>query len=598
MAQEINVKYTDKNFNNLRQQLIELSKNYFPDTYNDFTPTSPGMMFMEMAAYVGDILSFYQDSQLQETYLQYARDPGNLYTIAYMLGYRPKVSCAATVPITVTQRVQAVGSSYEPQWNQALAIEAGVELSTGNQKFYIDEPVNFTLSSSADPTDVTVYSISGDFPSEYLLSKKVQAQAGEVNTTKITVGDLVPFFTFEIDDNNILGIIDITDNFGNTWYEVPYLGQETVMTAGSYGSLTNPVAYPLNLTQTSRRFVTRFTSTGKLQVQFGPGSSSPSNEVLTPNPNIIGAKTSVGVSKMDVAYDPSNFLYSDAYGISPANSTLIVRYLTGGGIASNVEANTLTTANSVTATATDTSYLNTLSFNNEVPATGGKDGDTIEELRQNTMRAFNEQGRIVTREDFSYRALTMDPKHGVVAKTYVTTREAVSPANSNNSDPLDVCLYVLSYDANKKLVTAVDRIKENLKTYLSEYMILTDAVEIKDAYVINIGIKYDIIAQPNFNSREVLFNCTEALKDYFDIDKWQINQAINLSSIYTLLDRVKGVQTVKNLKVESKFGGGYATYDYDIEGATKNNIIYPSLDPMIFEVKFPNTDIEGRITTL
>jgi len=598
MAQEINIKYTDKNFTNLRQQLIELSKNYFPDSYNDFTPTSPGMMFMEMSAYVGDILSFYQDSQLQETFLQHAQDPSNLYTLAYMLGYRPKVSCAATVPITVTQRVQADGADYIPKWSQALAINGGVQLQTGNQKFYISEPINFALSSSADPTDVGVYAISGDFPSEYILTKTVQAQAGEVTTTTVQVGDLVKYYTFDIDDNNILGILDITDSSGNRWYEVPYLGQETVMLSGSYGSLSNPVPYPLGLTQTSRRFVSRFTSTGKLKVQFGPGSAATSNASIVPNPDIIGAKTTLGVNRLDQAYDPSNFLYTDTYGISPSNTTLTVRYLKGGGVSSNVEANTLTTATSVTSTAADTSYQGTLAFNNLVPATGGKDGDTVEELRQNTLRAFNEQGRIVTREDFSYRALTLDPKHGVIAKAYVTNREAVSPANNKNSDPLDICLYVLSYDANKKLIAADSQIKENLKTYLSEYMMLTDAVEIKDAYVINIGIKYDIITLPNYNSREVLFNCSEALKTYFNADSWQINQAINLSTIYTLLDRIKGVQTVKNLKVDSKVGGDYGTYDYDIDGATKNNIVYPSLDPMVFEVKFPNRDIEGRITTL
>jgi len=598
MAEEINIKYTDKNFKNLREQLIELSKNYFPDSYNDFTPTSPGMMFMEMAAYVGDILSFYQDSQLQETYLQYAQDPSNLYTLAYMLGYRPKVSCASTVPITVSQRVQATGASYIPKWDQALSINGGVQLESGNQKFYISEPINFRLSSSADPTDVSVFAISGDFPSEYILSKKVQAQAGQVITTSVAVGNLVKYFTFDIDDNSILGILDITDGSGNRWYEVPYLGQETVMLSGSYGAVTNPVPYPLGLSQTSRRFVSRFTSTGKLQVQFGPGSSATSNTAIVPNPDLIGAKTTLGVNKLDQAYDPSNFLYTDAYGISPSNTTLTVRYLKGGGISSNVEANTIGTATSVTATATDASYQNTLAFNNLVPATGGKDGDTVEELRQNTLRAFNEQGRIVTKEDFSYRALTLDPKHGVIAKSYVTTREAISPANNKYSDPLDVCLYVLSYDANKKLIKAETRIKENLKTYLSEYMILTDAVEIKDAYVINIGIKYDIITLPNYNSREVLFNCSEALKAYFNPDNWHINQPINLSIIYTLLDKIKGVQTVKNLKVEPKVSGDYGTYDYDVEGATKNNIIYPSLDPMVFEVKFPNKDIEGRITTL
>ena len=157
MAQNISIKYTDKDFNSLRQQLIEMSKNYFPDSYNDFSATSPGMMFMEMSAYVGDILSFYQDSQLQETYLQYAQNPSNLYTLAYMMGYRPRATRASSVEIEVSQRVAASGASYTPDWDQALSVNGNVQLEYGKQKFVINQPVDFKFSSSYDPTDVTIF---------------------------------------------------------------------------------------------------------------------------------------------------------------------------------------------------------------------------------------------------------------------------------------------------------------------------------------------------------------------------------------------------------------------------------------------------------
>lgn len=596
MARDINIKYTDKDFNNLRGQLVELAKTYFPDSYNDFTPTSPGMMFMEMAAYVGDILSFYQDTQLQETYLQYAKNPSNLYTLAYMLGYRPKVTAAAQVQVEITQRVQATGADYLPDWDQAAQIEEGVVLSTGTQKFYIDNNIDFKVSSSVSPTDVAIYSISGDYPAEYLLTKKITASAGEIITRSISVGNLTPYFTFDIEDSDVIGILDIIDAQGNKYYEVPYLGQETVYSSTETSSPTAP--YSLSVIQATRKFVSRFTSTGVLQVQFGPGSESTGNDIIVPNPDNIGSPTPTGVDRLDYAYDPSNFLYTDSYGISPANTTLTVRYLKGGGVSSNVEANTLTTATSVVSSATDNSYLGTIAFTNPTAATGGKDGDTVSELRQNTLRAFSEQGRLVTKEDFAFRALTMDPKFGVIAKTYVTTRESVTPANSEYSNPLSVCLYVLSYDANRNLVLAAHDIKQNLKTYLAPYLMLTDAVDIKDAFVINIGVKYDIISRPNYNSREILFNCTQELKRELNIDNRSINDPINLSKLYTVLDRVKGVQTVQNITVETKVGGNYSEYDYDIKGAIKNNIIYPSLDPMIFEVKYPDTDIQGRITTL
>lgn len=597
MAQDITVKYTDKNFDNLREQLIELTKNYYPDTYNDFSPTSPGMMFIEMAAYVGDILSFYQDSQLQETYLQYAQDPSNLYTLAYMMGYKPKVTTASSVEIEISQRVQATGANYEPDWDQALSLSENIQLETGQQKFIIDKGVDFSFSSSYDPTDVTIYSISGDYPSEYLLTKKATARSGEIVSTTQAVGSLTKFYTITINDTNIIGILDIVDSEGNTWYEVPYLGQETVYTETAQNSTTAP--YSLAVLKTPRRFTTRLNSTGELQIQFGAGSNLVDNEDILPNATNIGSPhPASGVNRLDYAYDPSNFLYSDSYGISPSNTTLTIRYLRGGGIESNVEANTLTTTTNVTATATDNTYIGTLSFNNPKAATGGKDGDTVEELRQNAMRAFNEQGRIVTKQDFGFRAMSMPSSLGGIAKAFVTGHDDILPANDKSLNPLEVNLYVLSYDSNKKLTASSTDIKNNLKTYLSQYMVLTDTVVIKDAFIINIGIKYDIITLPNYNSREVLRACTSALKNYFNISKWSINQPINLSRIYTLLDRVKGVQTVQDIKIVNKTNGNYSTFGYDIEGATKNNIVYPSLDPMIFEIRYPDTDIQGRITTL
>ena len=159
-------------------------------------------------------------------------------------------------------------------------------------------------------------------------------------------------------------------------------------------------------------------------------------------------------------------------------------------------------------------------------------------------------------------------------------------------------MFVLAYDVDGKLVTATNRLKENLKTYLSQYMMVTDGVDIRDAFVINIGIEYEIITLPNYSARDVLLACTNKLKDYFNINRWSINDVINLAELYTLLDRIKGVQTVKNIKITNKAGGEYSAFAYDTESATKDQIVYPSLDSSCFEVKFPDTDIKGRVTTI
>lgn len=603
MAEEKDIKYINREFGDFKSQLIEYAKNYFPDTYNDFQEASPGAMFIEMAAYVGDVLSFYTDTQLQESFVQHAQNPSNLYSLAYMMGYRPKVSNAAEVELEVSQRVAASGSNFVPNFNQALKLsDSTVSTSTtaGNQTFIHTKPVDFKFSSSFDPTDIQIYELENGQPAEYTLTKKVKAFSGEIKTTTQTFTTAEKFATIEIQDANIIKVLDVTDSDGNIWYEVPYLGQDTIFIEESNdGSDRDTVPSIMKLQSVPRRFVTRFTSQGVLQVQFGSGVVIARDEEFIPDPTFVkkfgDADT---INKFDISYDPSNFLFTKTYGLAPSNTTLTIRYIVGGGVSANVPANSITDI-TTTATGTDDTYASTIACNNPQPATGGKDGDTVEELRQNSLKSYGEQKRAVTLQDFTVRAASLPPQFGTVAKTFVT-RELTENSDRSvlDKNPLALAMYVLSYDGNGKLTTAGSTAKENLKTYLSQYMLLTDAIDVKDAFVVNIGVKFEILTLPNYASRDVLLSCTNALKEYFQISKWSINQPINLSSIFTLLDKIKGVQTVKKVFIENKQGGSYSQYAYDVKGATKDNIVYPSYDPSIFEVKFPDVDIEGRVTNI
>jgi hypothetical protein len=608
MAQERDIKYTNKTFDDFRQRLIDFTKNYFPDTYNDFSPTSPGMMFIEQAAYVGDVLSFYQDIQFQESFLQYSQERSNLFNLAYMMGYRPKITTAATVEIDVYQRVDSVlvgSGEREPNFNQALTINESTQLksTTGTPvRFLLENKINFAASSSLDPTEISIYSTSGNQVNEFLLKKKVKAYSAEIKTTTINVTDPEKFFTVNIEDSNIIGILDITDSNNNLWYEVPYLAQSTIFNEQVNTGDDKAIApYVMNLLQVPRRFVTRFSSTGVLQIQFGAGNTSQSDTLLTPDPTNVGLGTNYGVSKIDVAYDPSNFMFTGVYGVAPSNTLLTIRYLTGGGVEANVPANTITVAENISVTGTDTSKVGTLVFNNPLPATGGKDGDTIEEIRQNSLKAYPEQLRALTREDYIVRAISMPPRFGTVAKVHMLQDQLTSTKSTTDniidSNPLSLSMYILAYDQNRKLTPATSTIRANLTQYLSQYRMLTDAINIKDAFIVNIDIDYSIVILPGFISRDVLLRCTQTLQEYFDITKWNINQPINLSNLYVLLDKIKGVQTVQNITIKNKVGGNYSQYAYDIQGATRDNIVYPSYDPCIFEVKFPETDIRGKVTT-
>jgi hypothetical protein len=187
----------------------------------------------------------------------------------------------------------------------------------------------------------------------------------------------------------------------------------------------------------------------------------------------------------------------------------------------------------------------------------------------------------------------MPSKYGIISKAYTQ-----KPNTEDYLSSLDI--YVLSYTQTKNLSRASSTLKQNLKTYLNQYRMIGDTISIKDAFVVNIGCNFEIITLPNVNNNEILLNCITSLQDYFNVNKWQINQPIILKDIQVLLDNIEGVQTVKNVEISNKVGtsSGYSKYAYDIKGATQNGVIYPSLDPSIFELKYLNQDIIGKIVTI
>jgi len=619
MAIKRNIQYLNKDFTELRASLINYARTYFPTTYNDFSPSSPGMMFMEMAAYVGDVMSFYLDNQIQENFLQYARQTNNLYELAYMFGYKPNVTQVATVDVDFYQQVPAIssGGSYSPDFTYALSIPESTTLisnTSGSVPFITQDPIDFSVSSSGDPTEVTVYSVTGTTINYFLLKKTRKAISSAINTTTFTFTAPEQFATVQISSPNIVGILDIVDSDGNKWYEVDYLAQDTVFDSIKNTNVNDPnlsqysgdTPYLLQLKQVQRRFATRFLNSTTLQLQFGAGTSNDTDEEILPNSDNVGLGLPFEKDKLTTAFSPSNFMFTKNYGIAPSNTTLTVRYLTGGGAGANVPANTINTIssgnirflNSNLNAVTANTIFNSLVVNNALAADGGGDGDSVEEIRQNASSNFATQLRNVTQDDYLVRSLSMPAKYGVIAKAYIEPTKAQSVQSGAAASILD--LYVLSFDNASKLQVASLALKQNLSTYLSQYRMVNDSVNIKDAFIVNIGVNFDIIVLPNYNSNEVLAKCITSLREFFAIKNWQINEPIVLRDLYILLDAIDGVQTVKTVTISNKVGTnlGYSQYAYDIPGATVNNVVYPSLDPCIFEVKYPSTDIQGRVVSL
>ena len=532
MATKINrdIKYLNRDFSDIRAKLIEYSQAYYPNTYNDFSPTSPGMMFMEQAAYVSDVMSFYLDNQLQETYTTLARQTNNLYELAYMFGYKPKATTAAQVEIDLYQQIPSDGSG-NPNFNYALTIEENTVIDSNLNNgisFLIQDKCDFSYSSSLDPTEVSIYEVIGSSPAYFLLKKTRKAISANINTITFDFGSPQQYSTVNITADNIIKILDITDSDGNKWNEVDYLGQEMVFDSIKNTNPNDPnntadvgeVPYLLQLKKVQRRFATRLTAANNLQIQFGAGNPEDTDELITPNPNNVGIGLPFEQDKLTTAYSPTNFLFTKTYGIAPSNTTLTVRYLTGGGVESNIPSNTLRNINkssikfntpNLNASTADYIYDSVEALNSQA-ATGGKAGDTDEEIRQNTLMQISSQQRSVTLDDYIVRALSMPSDFGVVSKIYTE-----KPKISNQSSTMEtLCMYVLSQNNGGQFSMASQTLKNNLRTYLSQYKMIGDSIEIKDAYIINIAIDFEIVVLPNFINSQVILACITSLQEYFN----------------------------------------------------------------------------------
>ena len=661
------VKYTNRDFTSLRQALIEFTKTYFSNTYNDFSEASPGMMFIEQAAYVGDVLSYYTDAQLKESFINLASNKKNIYQLAQNLGYTPKISTPANTTLTLYQTVPALGApdNYSPDFGYCLKVREGMTVnSTTNSsiQFITTDSVDF-----ADPTnrDITIFkteSLTGN-PLSYLLTKRVTAISATRYTQTFDLGTFIPNPTISINSTNFIKVESVKDSNNNTYYEVPYLGQEMVYIKAPNTAFTEPTLsqtdsngtdapkYILKLQKTDRRFVKRLLDEQTIELRFGSGNSSTPDELLIPNTKNVGLGLNNSINRLNESFDPSNFLKTNTYGIAPANTTLTVTYLAGGGLSANVPSGDLTTISAV-AFDEDTlafsnidypTYLNSrnsLGVENLDAASGGKGNDTLEEIRENAIANFGAQNRAVTKKDYEVRALAMDPIFGSIAKAYVEqdgnidtgaaqqllrnpsvkkdfiglVKTLQNSSDTEITDALDVFLktkqtfavennpfainlYLLGYDGNGNLNTLNPTVKQNLKTYLEEFRLLTDAVNIVDGYIVNIGVNFDITVFSNYNKREVVLNCVQAVTNYFDITKWKMSQPINISELELEIANVDGVSSVPKVEIVNLVdatGTIYSQYSYNIVEATRNKIVYPSLDPSIFELKYPNKDIKGR----
>jgi hypothetical protein len=427
---------------------------------------------------------------------------------------------------------------------------------------------------------VSVFQEEGGVPTFYLLEyyRDVPVVAGTEKTFTFEVGDPQQFLTIELPDTNVIEILSVVDSDNNTYYEVDYLAQDNIIQDVELSTATEQPFYQPRLQRVPRRFVGRVNKNLKQQIQFGSGTTDADDE------EIIAALTQIdnNTNSTELAIDPASFSTSKTYGKVPSNTTLTIRYTVGGGIGSNVPQNDLVNISEVVL-ENDTSNLSTgqistlnqirttLSVTNEEKATGGDGIPSSEQIRQNALQFFSTQKRCVTAQDYKARVLSM-------------------PQST-------IDLYLLGYDINGNLTTLNTQTKQNLSTYLDQFRLLTDGVNLLDGYIVNIGVDFEISVHKGYNKNTTLLKAIEAVKEFFDISKLDFNQPIYLSDLELQIANIDGVRTVSDLLLRNLTddNGNYSNKYYPIQSAIRNKVIFPSVEPSVFEVKFPNQDIRGKV---
>ncbi len=607
--ENININYLSKDYNTINNDLINYAKAYFPNSYQDFSNGSPVSFFMGMVGYVGEILSFYIDKRFQESNILTAIDRKNVINLSSQFGYTHVLSSPSFVDVDFYQLVPNNGTDT-PNFDYSIVAKQG-DVSI------ISNGIVFTNVNDIDVSkynvEISIYDYNNGLPSYYLVKQNVKFASLSVGQETFNISTPSDFLKLKFSKTDIVSIISCIDSLGNIWYEVPYLSCEivcdetenTLSNNSIYSNYYSDVPYLLNFKRTNKRFIKRINNNDEVEVMFGAGVSSLRNEDIISNVDSFN-NLFLDTSIADKNIDFRNFLKTDSFGEVPHNVTLTFRYFYGGGINSNIDSFSLNNINRLNHSFKNNNinvsndsrakYIkDNLRVENKEASIGGGGKETINEIKYNSIYNFYAQNRLVSKEDYVARCLVMDPKFGKIHKVYVEKDiyNQSSPVNESNI----VNIYGLSKNKDGKLVKLNEAIKYNLKNYLEQYRLLTENIVIRDPYIINIGLNFSINIIKGFNGDSVLLNCLNKIKEFFNIDKFSICQSIFISDIESLLYETNGVRNVIYIEIVNKnyTHGDYSNIIYNVDAAIRNNILYSPKDPSIFELKYQNLDINGRI---
>lgn len=601
------ISYLNRDFDSFRNELIRYSRVHYGDSILDFSEASIAGMFVDMAAYVGDIMSYYQDHQFNELSLETAVEDQNIERLIRDTGVKIHGSSPAFVEVDIRIRVDAITDSEgntKPDPDLLPVVSSGtIVASSSGVEFELMENIDFgELDENGELTaEFTLGSVDSDsIPLNFFLTKVGNFTSSKTVIETLTIADdFVPFRTFTLKSPDVNEIVRVTDSDGEYYYEVENLTQDTVFIKEP-NTLPDYLSVPsrLKMIPAPRRYEkSTDRKTAKTTIRFGSGDENVFDEDIVPDPSEHAIKMFGDKKTLDfVTIDPNSFLTTSTLGVSPRNTTLTIVYRSGGGVRHNVASNQITSVKSLitkfkeSVSSTQVSKIrSTTTCTNQNPASGGEEQPTLNEFRRIALASKNSQGRIVTREDLLSRVYSLPNRFGRVFRAGI---------RDNPTNPFSCYLYVISRDEAGKLKHSSDTLKENIAEFLESYRMITDAIEVVDGRIVNIGINYELSVLSDFNPSIVTQSVNGELKEYFDIRNFQFDQPVRLSEIQNIILNTAGVASLLALDLVSREGtiegNNYSQESFEPLRYIDRGIIYPPRGG-IFEVKFPNDDIEGRI---
>lgn len=595
-------RYLNKDFDGMRNDLLDYARTYFPDRINDFSEASLGGLLLDMAAYVGDVQSYYLDHQFQETFPETAAEPNNIERHLKNAGV--KITGAAPSTVTVTFYIKVPTSDAKGTLNIiALPIirQNTVVRANNGVEFTLTEDLDFTARKPDNSLKANIRvgsTNANNIPQNYILSLNGLCISGKTATETMSVGSFIPYRKINLSNPDVTDIVSVTDGLGNVYYEVENLTQDTVYKRAlnlnyDYNLVPEnvvPIPAPYRFTKETS-IQTRLTS-----LVFGGGTATTINDDVIPDPSdfalpLYGKQT---FSRFEI--NPNNLLQTTTFGVMAENTSLEIKYRYGGGLNHNVESNTINSIVSLNIFFPNFPSANTAAFvrnsidvNNSERASGGESAPDINVLKSKIPVFKSMQNRIVTKEDLIARVYSLPSNFGRVYRAGIRT-------NPNN--PLASQLFVISRNTGNQLIVSPDNLKKNLVTYLNQYRMISDAIDILDARVIDLKITFSIVVDPSENRELILRNCLINLKNFFDIKNFEIDQPLIISEVQNIIFNSKGVISLVSLNMTNingtVDGRGYSFESYDINANTYRGIIFGP-PGSIFEVRYKDYDIVGTV---